>query len=79
MTALDAGAVAELFVTNVLNGTVAANRNVVNGGTVLRLLLVIVGNQPPKLVADHEDRLGLRGADRPGGAGRRPDRGRPRR
>jgi hypothetical protein len=51
MTALDAGSVAELFVTNVLNGTVAASPNVVNGGTVLRLLLVIAGNQPPKLIA----------------------------
>jgi hypothetical protein len=51
MTALDAGSVAELFVTNVLNGTVANSPNVVNGGTVLRLLLVIVGNQPPKLIA----------------------------
>jgi hypothetical protein len=51
MTALDAGAVAQLFVTNVLNGTVANSPNVVNGGTVLRLLLVIAGNQPPKLVA----------------------------
>jgi hypothetical protein len=51
MTALDEGAVAELFVTNVLNGTVANSPMVVNGGTVLRLLLVIVGNQPPKLVA----------------------------
>jgi hypothetical protein len=50
MTALDGGAVAELFVTNVLNGTVAAGGNVANGGTVLRLLLVIAGNQPPKLV-----------------------------
>jgi len=51
MTALDAGSLAELFVTNVLNGTVAASPNVVNGGTVLRLLLVIAGNQPPRLVA----------------------------
>jgi hypothetical protein len=51
MTALDAGSVAELFVTNVLNGTVANSPNVVNEGTVLRLLLVIAGNQPPKLVA----------------------------
>jgi hypothetical protein len=51
MTALDAGAVAELFVTNVLNGTVAGSPNMVNGGTVLRLLLVIAGNQPPRLVA----------------------------
>ncbi len=51
MTALDGGSVAELFVTNVLNGTVAASPDVVNGGTVLRLLLVIAGDQPPRLVA----------------------------
>jgi len=51
MTALDGGGVADLFVTNVLNGTVAAGGNVANGGTVLRLLLAIVGNQPPKLIA----------------------------
>ena len=50
MTALDGGSVAELFVTNVLNGTVAAGGTVVHGGTVLRLLLVIAGDQPPKLV-----------------------------
>lgn len=37
MTAFDAGNQAALFVTNVLNGTVAANGNVVNRGTVLRL------------------------------------------
>jgi len=51
MTALDGGGVAQLFVTNVLNGTVAADGSVAHGGTVLRLLLVIAGNQPPKLVA----------------------------
>src|SRR5215831_10215928 len=51
MTALDGGGVAELFVTNVLNGTVAASPNVVNGGTVLRLLLVISGSSPPRLAA----------------------------
>ena len=39
MTALNFGPVAELFVTNVLNGTVAANGAVVNKGTVLRLLV----------------------------------------
>ena len=37
MTAFDAGNQAALFVTNVLNGTVAANGNVVNRGTVIRL------------------------------------------
>jgi hypothetical protein len=39
MTALDLGGFTELFVTNVLNGTVAANGATVNGGTVLRLLV----------------------------------------
>jgi hypothetical protein len=39
MTALDQGAKAVLFVTNVLNGTVAASPNVVNQGTVLRIKL----------------------------------------
>ena len=37
MTAFDEGDQAALFVTNVLNGTVAANGKVVNRGTVLRL------------------------------------------
>ena len=39
MTALDMGGSAVLFVTNVLNGTVAANGGVVAGGTVVRILL----------------------------------------
>jgi hypothetical protein len=41
MTALDLGDFAELFVTNVLNGTVAANGSVVNGGTVVRIVLAV--------------------------------------
>ena len=41
MTALDFGGGAVLFVTNVLNGTVAAGGNVVNDGTVLRIGLAI--------------------------------------
>lgn len=41
MTALDLGFAAVLFVTNVLNGTVAANGNAVNEGTVLRMLLTV--------------------------------------
>jgi hypothetical protein len=41
MTALDGGASATLFVTNVLNGTVAASPNTVNGGTVVRIGLSI--------------------------------------
>jgi len=51
MTALSVGNISELFVTNVLNGTVAANGNVTDHGTVLRLVLVQGGNLPPKLVA----------------------------
>ena len=39
MTAFDGGNWAALFVTNVLNGTVAANGKVVNQGTVLRINL----------------------------------------
>lgn len=39
MTALDRGEDASLFVTNVLNGTVAANGNVVNRGTIIRINL----------------------------------------
>jgi hypothetical protein len=39
MTALDMGATATLFVTNVLNGTVAANGAVVSHGSVLRIVL----------------------------------------
>jgi hypothetical protein len=41
MTALDMGSVATLFVTNVLNGTVAASPNVVTNGTVVRIVLSI--------------------------------------
>jgi hypothetical protein len=41
MTALDLGEVAELFVSNVLNGTVAANGNVVHRATVVRIVLFI--------------------------------------
>ncbi len=54
MTALDLGSAAELFVTNVLNGTVAASPNVVNGGTVLRLVITIADGQLPKLVKTTE-------------------------
>lgn len=39
MTALDLNSEAVLFVTNVLNGTVAASSNVVNRGTVIRIFL----------------------------------------
>jgi hypothetical protein len=41
----------ELFVTNVLNGTVAAGGQQVNQGTVLRITLRAEGDQPPQPVA----------------------------
>jgi hypothetical protein len=49
MAALDAGSTANLFVTNVLNGTVAAGGNVVWGGTVVRLNLTGLNGSMPTL------------------------------
>jgi hypothetical protein len=49
MTAWDAGSSAALFVTNVLNGTVAAGGTVVNKGTVVRLTLDIKSGKAPIL------------------------------
>jgi hypothetical protein len=50
MTASDAGSSADLFVTNVLNGTVAAGGKVVQGGTVVRLTLTnITSKSAPSL------------------------------
>jgi hypothetical protein len=47
MTALDMGSTAVLFVTNVLDGTVAANGGTVTNGTVVRIDLSIpVGGMP---------------------------------
>jgi hypothetical protein len=50
MTAATFGPLAELFVTNVLNGTVAAKGKVVNRGNILRLVLMVGGTQPPRLL-----------------------------
>ena len=54
MTAVDLGNFAELFVTNVLNGTVAANGAVVHRGTVVRILLSVPvptsGEKPQELM-----------------------------
>jgi hypothetical protein len=47
MTAFDAGDQASLFVTNVLNGSVAANGSVVNQGTVVRINLGLSAKQMP--------------------------------
>jgi hypothetical protein len=48
MTALDMGTTAVLFVSNVLNGTVAANGAVVSQGSILRFELsnLVPGNTP---------------------------------
>jgi hypothetical protein len=47
MTALDLGGAAVLFVTNVLNGTVAANGRIVSQGSVLRIALLTLGDSKP--------------------------------
>ena len=46
MTAVDRGNTAVLFITNVLNGTVAANGKVVKRGTVVRLKLSLSKAKP---------------------------------
>jgi hypothetical protein len=51
MTTASAGPLAVLFVSNVLNGTVAAGGATVNKGTVERLVLLLRGNKPPLLIA----------------------------
>jgi|SRR5579863_444850 len=49
MTALDGGGVASLFVTNVLNGTVAGGGSIVNQGTVVRVSLTLLGSTMPQV------------------------------
>jgi hypothetical protein len=49
MTVKRSGPVARLFVSNVLNGTVAANGKVVHRGAILRLTLMVGGAHPPRL------------------------------
>lgn len=51
MTAVEDDDLAELFVTNVLNGTVAAGGATVNHGTVLRILLLVPDYGPPRELA----------------------------
>jgi hypothetical protein len=50
-TVLDQGGSASLFVTNVLNGTVAGGGAVVHRGTVLRLRLAVSAAMPPRLLS----------------------------
>jgi hypothetical protein len=56
MTSADFGHVAVLFVTNVLNGTVAAKGKIVHRGTVIRLLLTVPSSGLPFIV--RSDRIG---------------------
>ena len=74
MTALDRGSTADLFVTNVLHGTVAAKGKVVHGGTVVRLVLRTTGVKMPAKVSETRDRLRLRRAHRRRRPRDRPDR-----
>ena len=50
LTSVQIGPFAEIFVTNVLNGTVAGAGNVVDQGTVVRLLVLDVPRFAPKLL-----------------------------
>ena len=50
MAMMQEGGFAQLFVSNVLNGTVAAGGQVVHRGTVLRLTIGTFGGNPPQLL-----------------------------
>ncbi len=50
MAAASHGPSAQLFVSNVLNGTKAAGGKVVHRGTILRLDLTVGGSKPPRLI-----------------------------
>jgi len=52
MTALDGGGSATLFVTNVLNGTVAASPNTVDGGTVVRINMTSPASGTPTVISE---------------------------
>lgn len=52
MTSIQSGDLADLFVTNVLNGTVAASPKVVNKGTVVRIVLSLDNNDMPIVLSD---------------------------
>jgi hypothetical protein len=56
MTAMDGGSMATLFVTSVLNGTVAGSPNIVHGGTVVRIGLSIPSAGLPSVTS--EDTIG---------------------
>ena len=76
MTAADHGGSADLYVSNVLNGTVAAGGATVNRGTVVRIELRGLRDRDdlPRAIAHGRDRLRLRRTQRPRRSGRRPHR-----
>jgi hypothetical protein len=60
MTAVSTGAQqVDLFVSNVLNGTVAAGGNEVNQGTVVRVTLAMHGSKAPSVAAERVIATGL--------------------
>jgi hypothetical protein len=78
MAAASHGPSAQLFVSNVLNGTKAAGGKVVRRGTILRLDLMVGGSKPPRLINTTKIGSGFPQRTDPGRPGDRPDRSRPR-
>ncbi len=60
MTAVSFGPLTELFVTNVLNGTVEHGETVTDGGTVVRIGLIAAGHCPPVLLSEQVIATGFR-------------------
>jgi len=52
LTAVTAGDDATLFVTNVLNGTVASGETPIDEGTVVRITLYTANNHPPAVTSE---------------------------
>ena len=73
MTALDHGNSADLFVTDVLNGTLTASPNRVDRGTVVRIDLRDLNRSIPTDRLRNDDRQGVRRANRPGRSRGRAD------
>jgi hypothetical protein len=67
-TLVQSGRVADLFVTNVLNGGVQKTMSVVNQGTVLRLTLLLRAGHAPRWVSTTKVASGL-AEQRPGSGG----------
>jgi hypothetical protein len=58
-SAADTGSEATLFVSNVLNGTVAAGGGTVDGGTIVRIDLSIAPGTPPGIMSEAVIGMGL--------------------